>query len=522
MARLSLTQADKQQIEAHGLTEARVAEQVEIFEKGAPYADLVRPCTIGDGIRQVDDDTVDRLVRAFEQNGRRREMVKFVPASGAATRMFKALLKIYNEHPEIDRDTLFRLTADRGGQYRDVLEFIDRIDGFAFYDALKQRMADDGHDLEQLRKAGEVHTILACVLTERGLGYGQKPKGLIQFHRYPQGARTAFEEHLVEAAEYVKDVRGICRLHFTVSPEHEDGFTALLARSGKAYENAYSASYDVAFSQQHPSTDTIAVDMDNQPFRDSDGRLVFRPGGHGALIENINHMGGDIVFIKNVDNVVPDRLKAETYLWKKVLTGYLLELEERIRGHLRQLETDDHGLDLGAAETFVENELGVSLPPEIKCADLEKKRRYLIDRLDRPLRVCGMVPSSGEPGGGPFWVKDADGSESIQIVENAQIDPDSESQQGILKHLTHFNPVDIVCSLRNGQGQPYDLHRFVDKSAVFISHKSKDGRDLKALEHPGLWNGGMAYWNTVFVEVPLITFNPVKTVNDLLRDVHQG
>ncbi|MGM0452989.1 MAG: DUF4301 family protein [Thermodesulfobacteriota bacterium] len=522
MGRLELSQQDIKQIKNHGLTEARVEEQVALFEKGAPYANLDRACTIGDGIRQFDAETVDRLINTFEQRGRSREMVKFVPASGAATRMFKALLKIYHQHSQIGRDTLAEMAEKHGAEYADVLEFIDRLDSFAFYDALRKQMETGGHNIESLRKSGDLRHILAYVLTEKGLDYGQKPKGLIQFHRYPDGARTAFEEHLVEAADYVRDAGGKCRLHFTVSPEHENRFRSLLTQTGPAYESAHSAEFDVAFSRQHPATDTIAVDMENRPFRDQNGRLVFRPGGHGALIENINNLGADIVFIKNVDNVVPDRLKAETYLWKKVLAGCLLELEEQIRGHLRQLETDDHGLDLGAAEAFVENELGVRLPPEVKSATLEKKRRYLIDRLDRPLRVCGMVPSSGEPGGGPFWVKDPDGSESIQIVENAQVDPASEKQQAIVRELTHFNPVDIVCSLRNERGQPYDLRRFVDGSAVFISHKSKDGRDLKALEHPGLWNGGMAFWNTVFVEVPLITFNPVKTVNDLLRDVHQG
>ncbi len=523
MVQVELSQNDIEQIEHHGLDVELVKEQVRLFEKGAPYAKLARPCTAGDGIRQLQGDAPHRFVRLYEQAAGSRKLMKFVPASGAATRMFKSLLTVFNQHPEIKRQTIADTVAEEGDEYDDVLTFIDQIDRFAFYEALIKKMAEDCRDLEYYREHEDFARIIDYVLSEKGLNYAQKPKGQILFHRYADGARTAFEEHLVEAAEYVRDARGHCVLHLTVSPEHETGFHRLLEESAPAYEQAYSVRYDVTFSRQHPSTDTLAVDLENRPFRESDGSLLFRPGGHGSLIENLNALEGDIVFIKNVDNVVPDRLKSDTFLWKKALAGYLLDLEKKIRKHLDRLTGETPDADaIDAAVEFVETDLSVTLPERVKNAPAEERRTCLVDRLDRPLRVCGMVPSSGEPGGGPFWVKEDDGSVSIQIVESAQIDPDAPDQQEILKSLTHFNPVDIVCSLRNSRGEPYDLRHFVDKRAIFISKKSMDGKDLKALEHPGLWNGGMAWWNTVFVEVPLTTFNPVKAVNDLLRDAHQG
>ncbi len=518
-----LDEKDAQQVRAHGLAEEEVRRQIGIFEKGAPYADLDRPCTVGDGIRQLSAEEIERCVGVHKNEGAHRHLTKFVPASGAATRMFKALLKIAGEHERIERDAVSQKAAEKGGEYQDVLEFIDNIEKFAFYNALSRKMAADGHDIEPLRKAGDFTAIMSYVLTGRGLDYSNKPKGQILFHYYPEGSRTALEEHLVEAAEYARDDKGQCFLHFTVSPEHEAGFKRILDETGPAYEKAHGVRFDVRFTHQDPSTDTIAVDMDNRPFRDADGNLLFRPGGHGALIGNLGDLKGDIVFIKNIDNVVPDHLKAETILWKKVLAGYLLAVESAIDGHRRLIEGGDAEEQAVAdAEAFVEKDLNTTIPVHIKQAPVDKRRRFVLDRFDRPLRVCGMVPTSGEAGGGPFWVRSPDGGLSIQIVESAQIDPEDPGQQAILKNLTHFNPVDIVCSLRDKNNQPYDLGRFVDESAVFISLKSKDGRDLKALEHPGLWNGAMAFWNTVFVEVPLITFNPVKTVNDLLRDTHQS
>lgn len=523
MSEISFGPKEKEQIKNHGLTESEVQRQVRIFQKGAPYADIDRPCRAGDGIVRLSPGDIETYAKAMENQGGRRRLTKFVPASGAATRMFKALMKVSGEHERIEKGELSRLTAEKGGEYQEVLEFVDNIEKFAFYGTLLEKMKSDGHDVEALRGKGDYTPFVEYVLGPAGLDYSNRPKGQILFHRYPDGPRTAFEEHLVEAAEYAKDARGDCFLHFTVSPEHEDGFARLADTKGPLYERAYGVRYDIGFSRQHPSTDTIAVDMDNRPFRDKDGSLVFRPGGHGALIGNLDRLGADIVFMKNIDNVVPDALKPDTILWKKVLAGYLLSLEQEIRLQKSRIAQADAGENvMEEVASFVEERLGAAIPEAIKRGGTPEIHRYLADRLDRPLRVCGMVPSSGEPGGGPFWVKMPDGTLSVQIVENAQIDPESPSQQEMLRNLTHFNPVDIVCSLRNEENEPYDLRRFVDESAVFISHKSKDGRDLKALEHPGLWNGAMAYWNSVFVEVPLSTFNPVKTVNDLLRDTHQA
>ncbi|MFW6297557.1 MAG: DUF4301 family protein [Desulfosalsimonas sp.] len=523
MNRVELSNDDIVSIEQRGLSVEKVKEQIGIFEKGATYTVLDRPCTVGDGIKRLSDRDLKKYIRTYENAKSGREITKFVPASGAATRMFRSLLKITEQFARIEYQPVSLLAEKEGGDYVEVLRFMENIDDFAFYSSLRSRMKFDGFNIEKLKDKGDFTEIIDYLLSDRGLGYAAKPKGLILFHKYPEGARTAFEEHLVEAAAYVKDKKGGCRLHFTVSPEHRSGFERLFRRVQGDYESAYGVNFNVGFSEQSLSTDTIAVDMDNSPFRDNEGNLVFRPGGHGALLGNLNRLQADVVFIKNVDNVVPDRLKDETYLWKKVLGGYLLMTEEKIREHLDLISHGQAGEeDIEAAMKFAEKDLCIGLPDDLSEAPAEKKQAFLIDRFRRPLRVCGMVPSTGEPGGGPFWVKENNGGTSIQIVEKAQIDPDSAQQQAILKSLTHFNPVDIVASLRDKDGKSFDLDQYVDPETVFISVKSKDGRDLKALEHPGLWNGSMAGWNTVFVEVPLITFNPVKTVNDLVRKEHQG
>ena len=523
MSEFKWREKDIEQIREHGLAVEAVERQIRIFEKGAPYADLDRPCTVGDGIERIGRDEAEAYADFYEKTGPSRRPVKFVPASGAATRMFKALLKIAGEHERILRDDIAEKAAAQGGDYNDVLAFIDNIAHFAFYEALAKKLEAGGHDIEALREKGDYSKILAGVLESWGLDYANRPKGQILFHSYPEGSRTAFEEHLVEAALYSKDDKAKCHLHLTVSPEHEDRFKRILSEKGPDFEKAYGVVFDTGFSRQHPSTDTIAVDMENRPFRDADGRLVFRPGGHGALIGNVNNLGADVIFIKNIDNVVPDDRKPDTVFWKKVLGGLMLTIEKEIAEHRRNIRQGGaSGEAAAAALEFVEGRLGITVPDRVRDASAEEKGKFLLDRMDRPFRVCGMVPSSGEAGGGPFWVRSPDGGLSMQIVESAQIDPDSSGQQRILKDLTHFNPVDIVCSVRDENGSPYDLTRFVDDSAVFISQKSKDGRDLKALEHPGLWNGSMAWWNTIFVEVPLSTFNPVKTVNDLLRDAHRA
>jgi hypothetical protein len=341
------------------------------------------------------------------------------------------------------------------------------------------------------------------------MGYATLPKGLLAFHSYDGGARTAFEEHLVEASQYARSQDGTCRLHFTVSPEHEAKFKELLGEVGPSFEERLGVKFDIGFSVQKPSTDAMAVDMDNAPFRNQDESLLFRPGGHGALIANLNDLDAEIVFVKNIDNIVPDHLREPCVFWKRVVGSTLIELQSEGFRHLDALEKDGDAAFEAAAD-FLRERLNVTVPNATEAAAA----------LDRPYRICGMVENTGEPGGGPFWTL-LDGAETAQVVETSQVDPDSESQKAILAKATHFNPVDLACAIRDRSGKPYDLREFIDEDAVFIAEKSKDGKPLKSLERPGLWNGAMARWNTVFVEVPIATFNPVKTVNVLLERAHQ-
>jgi hypothetical protein len=355
------------------------------------------------------------------------------------------------------------------------------------------------------------------------LNLGNMPKGMIKFHHYGNFSRTAAGEHLVEGAHYCANRTKNVNVHLTVSPEHLSGFKDLIAYVQPYYESMFGVIYNVEFSVQKPSTDTIAVGMNNQPFREKDGSLVFRPGGHGALIENLNDMDCDVVFIKNIDNVVPDRLKSETYRYKKILGGLLLQIQGKAFSLLKALEVRPPAEEvINDAVQFCEQQISISFPEDFYYWLASKKVAFLQEILNRPVRICGMVKNEGEPGGGPFWVKDKQGNISLQIVESSQINMNDAGQKKIFSTSTHFNPVDIVCSLKNYKGEKFDLHHFIDPDTGFIAVKSKDGKQLKALELPGLWNGAMAKWITVFVEVPIITFNPVKTVNDLLREQHQN
>ncbi|HLK13041.1 MAG TPA: DUF4301 family protein [Candidatus Binatia bacterium] len=512
--------ADRARIEAHGLTVAEAARQLGLFAAPPGPTVLDRPCTVGDGIRLLTDAEAATCVAAHEPLARAGRLTKFVPASGAASRMFKALLWA-REHPEAStRRAAARLAAEGHAEARELLAFAEGLPRLGFYPDLAAALAAAGKDAAALAARGELGDILATLLAAEGLDYAARPKALIPFHRYPEGSRTPFEEHLVEAAGYVRDERGVCRLHFTVSSQHRAAFEGLLERVRERYERRLAARFEVGFSVQKPSTDTLAADAGNRPFRTADGALLFRPGGHGALLANLADLGADVVCIKNIDNVVPERLLGPTVHWKKALIGLLATVQARAFELLRALAAGpDPAVE--AALAFLEHELLVVVPAAVRAGNAAVRRAFAIDRLDRPLRVCGMVRNRGEPGGGPFWVRGPDGGTSLQIVETAQVDVGSPGQRAILAAATHFNPVDLVCGLRDWRGRPFDLARFVDPDAVFLAEKSHEGRVLKALEHPGLWNGGMAGWNTVFVEVPAITLNPVKTVNDLLRPEHQ-
>jgi hypothetical protein len=483
--------SDIQQLQQWGIERQQVIQQIDDFRNGFPYMPIVAPATVGQGIVQVSGEEQAELVKLFDEWGGSR--LKFVPASGAATRMFKSLYELRDSgKPTSETDTFFKHLSD-----------------FAFYDDL----------IEVVKTAdrNDPQVVLNGLLATSGLNYGQLPKGLLKFHRYSEGARTAFEEHLVEAALYAKDANNIARLHFTVSPEHAGKFKTLLKIVQPDYEKRYGVTYEINFSEQKKSTDTLAVELDNTPFRNADGRLLFRPGGHGSLLENLAEIKEDIVFIKNVDNVAPDRLKADTIHWKKVLAGMMLKLRVRIAAYLSELEQGVESVKLKEIATFMAQHFCITLP-DIEAGQYAS---LLYAKLNRPMRVCGMVKNVGEPGGGPFLARNADGSQSLQIVESSQIDPHDPAVKKIFQSSTHFNPVDIVCSFRDYKGGVYDLRKFRDPATGFISEKSKDGRALKALELPGLWNGAMSDWNTMFVEVPLSTFSPVKTITDLLRHEHQ-
>ena len=499
---LLLSEEDLQQVTERGTDPALVEEQIQYFVDGFPYLSLSKAATVSDGIIRLSEDKIEEEIRLFESRTDEDDLMllKFVPASGAATRMFKALFAFLEE----------------GKSDESVEQFFENLEKFAFYQDLKEVLAADGHDVT----TADQQTMAEYFLTERGLGYGNLPKGLLKFHKYPDRARTPLEEHLVEGARYA-NANGRVQLHFTVSPEHRDKFEKLVVEALPDYESAYGVKYFVSFSEQKASTDTIAVNMDNTPFREKDGSILFRPAGHGALLENLAALEADVIFIKNVDNVVPDHLKEETVTYKKAIAGVLLDYQAAIFSYLDRL---DRGADtslLDELDQFFRNELCVMPPEEFSSWNEEKKAEYFRKKLERPLRVCGMVKNVGEPGGGPFWAKNPDGSSSLQIVESAQVDMDDADQKAIFKNATHFNPVDLVCAMRDRRGNAYPLRQFRDPATGFISNKSKDGQELKAQELPGLWNGAMADWNTLFVEVPLITFNPVKTVNDLLREQHQ-
>lgn len=510
---------DLVQIEAHGIEPQKAADQIRMFKNGFPPSKLVKPCKVGDGILSIEENRIQELINIYSQAEKTGRCMKFVPASGAASRMFKALLSFSNK--TVNSQSLKDASQKDDPDSLAVIRFIDEIEKFPFYDDLKNSIKEAGLDIKVLINNGDMKEILDYVLFEKGLNLSNIPKGLIPFHSYGDYSRTPFEEHLVEACEYTKDADGRATIHFTVSPEHEERITEYIDRVKKEYVKN-GTRIDVSYSYQKPSTDTIAVDMENNPFRDKENNLLFRPGGHGALIENLSELNGDIVFIKNIDNVVQDRYKDTTYTYKKALGGYLVSLQNEVFGFLKQLNNEKLSDDFVVQMmNYVSERLSLIPPEGVEKGDIQEKREYLISRLNRPLRVCGMVRNVGDPGGGPFWVDQPGKGISAQIVETSQIDMNVPGQNKIFQSATHFNPVDLVCGLRDFSGRSFDLKEFIDHNAGFISLKSKEGRDLKALELPGLWNGSMAFWNTVFVEVPAITFNPVKTVFDLLREEHQ-
>ncbi len=501
---------DLLQIEQKGMSEAQVEAQLECFRRGFDFLRLKGAAAAGEGIVVPSKDETEAYINAWDSYKNEGHVItKFVPASGAASRMFKNMFEFLSADYEVPTTDFEKA-------------FFAHIHSFAFFDALNDAcFLNEGKGVDALVEEGNYKAVVANMLEEDGLNYGQLPKGLLQFHSYEDCAKTPVEEHLTEAALYASS-KGEAEVHFTVSSEHRKLFEELIGRVLPEAQAQYKITYNVSLSEQKPSTDTIAVNMDNTPFRTAEGKLLFRPGGHGALIENLNDLQSDIVFIKNIDNVVPDRLKPETVLWKQVIAGVLVGVQKQVFGYLRLLDSHKYShADLEDIIRFVRHTLNCDVPGLKDMEDTEL-HLFLKKKLDRPIRVCGVVKNVGEPGGGPFLAYNPDGTISLQILESSQIDQNNPEYVKMFTQGTHFNPVDLVCAIRNYKGEKFNLPDFVDPSTGFISYKSKDGKELKALELPGLWNGAMSNWNTIMVEVPLATFNPVKTVNDLLRPQHQN
>ncbi|MDE0472464.1 MAG: DUF4301 family protein [Ekhidna sp.] len=483
-----LEEPDYALLKEKDISQEQLQHQLERFKRGFEALKITSPATVDHGILRLSEEMIQNAIDRYEAS--EIEVLKFVPASGAASRMFKNLFTVLDSKGKQGQET--------------VAAFFKEIQQFAFFDDLRQSFeSENGGSFNEALKNKDVE-VIASLLTEKGLNYGTLPKGLLRFHRYDDDARTPAQEHIEEGVRYAQK-EGVVKIHFTVSPAHLENFQAHVEESRAIYPEV---NIQIDFSTQKESTDTVAVDMGNVPFRDENGKLLFRPAGHGALLENLNQLNADIIFIKNIDNVVPDRLKETTIRYKKVLAGVLLQYQEKT---FSLMERAKGGEELVSEGRQLLSEMGIKgdfSPEEVSSY------------LNRPIRVCGMVKNEGDTGGGPFWII-SDGIESLQIVETAQVDQTNTAQQTIFEKSTHFNPVDIVCGLKNYKGEKFDLLKYRDNDTDFITEKSYQGKQIKAMELPGLWNGSMADWNTIFVEVPLITFNPVKTVMDLLKSNHR-
>lgn len=501
---------DIEQINAHGLSENEVLERLKRFSIGFPPTKIVRAATPNDGIMIADEQTRENYNAFYDKYVRNIKTAKFVPASGAASRMFKDLY----EYLESENDAL--------EDFPQVGKLINNINRFAFADKLDEVLKSQGTSLEECLAKGENKKIIKNILSSEGLGYGSNPKALILFHAYGKTVRTSIEEHLVEAAMYCSNDKRETFLHFTISPEHFDKVEKLLSEVVERYEKIFGVKYNIKLSVQKSSTDIPAVNLDDSLARDEQGRLIFRPSGHGALLKNLQETDADVIFIKNIDNVEQDYLKEADAEYKKMLGGLLLEKKMKRDSFLQALDSKTYDKDtFEQIRSFLSESFGVQLQMEEEFEGMEAFANHVRAFLERPLRVCSMVRNEGQPGGGPFWVESTNGEISLQIVEKAQIDLSDKQQNEIFQTATHFNPVDIVCSITDHKGNVLPLERFVDENTGFISEKTQKSSKIKIQERPGLWNGSMAQWLTIFVETPIAYFNPVKTVNDLLETTHQ-
>lgn len=512
-----LSSSDFAQIHEYGIALDTVLKHLAIFKKGMPKTLLDRAAVIDDGIVKLSETDFKQLEDFFDSQKDNLKLKKLVPASGAASRMFKFLSEFLNDF-NVNEESINAYINRKNDASLAV--FLAGLEKYPFYEEIEDTLKKNYSNYNYWTKDLKDYYFIKILLSPKYLNFATKPKGILPFHKYGDYIATPVEEHLNESAFYASS-NNTAFLHFTISEEHRIAFEKIIKKVKSKIEIQSGVTINIKFSYQNKATDTIAVDLENKPFRDLNDELVFRPGGHGALIDNLNNLDADIIFIKNIDNVIQNHIQ-EIALYKKALAGILITLQEQIFNYLDKLDsnatTENH---IDGIVVFIKSKLNNGIVSDFEKYTLENKIIYLKEILNRPIRVCGMVKNEGEPGGGPFWIKDSNGHTSLQIVESSQVDSNNTEQLSILKTATHFNPVDLICGIKNYKGEKFDLTEFVDHNSGFIVEKNKDGRALKAYELPGLWNGAMAKWITIFVQVPLITFNPVKTVNDLLKPAHQ-
>ncbi|MES2747194.1 MAG: DUF4301 family protein [Bacteroidota bacterium] len=511
------TEADFEQIKTYGIALDKIETELALFELGIPKIYLEKPATIDDGIVKLTPEEFHSFAAKFDSKKSNLKLKKFVPASGAASRMFKFLNEFLNEynHQEETINAYINRKKDKN-----LPIFLAGIEKFPFYDEVKAKLKESRSDYYSLERNEKSYLFIQSMLSSDQFDFANKPKGTLAFHKYDSHIATPVEEHLNECAFYASS-NSVSHLHLTVSENHEPLFRNIIAQVKDKVEKRSGTTTHVSFSYQHNSTDTIAVDMQNKPCRKEDGQLVFRPGGHGALINNLNALDADVIFIKNIDNVIQNHID-EITLYKKGLAGIMLDLQEQVFQILDAIENQKvFEKDIPSIINFMSEKLNISVLDDFHKYTLDNKIDFIKNKLNRPIRICGMVKNEGEPGGGPFWVRSQQGNVSLQIVESSQVDTHNPEQAEVLNKASHFNPVDLVCAIKNHKGDKFDLMQFIDTNTGFIVHKSNKVSDIKGYELPGLWNGAMAKWITVFVEVPLVTFNPVKTVNDLLKPAHQ-
>jgi hypothetical protein len=512
-----ITETDFEQIKAKGISLDKIETELLLFRSGIPKVSLERPATIGDGILNLTNEKFQEFANSFDLKKTNLKLKKFVPASGAASRMFKFLNEFLNDF-DYENETINAYINRKKDKNLPI--FLAGIEKFPFYEEIKSAVKQLYPDYYSLESHEKSYRFIKLMLSNEHFDFANKPKGVLDFHKYHKHIATPVEEHLNECAFYASS-NSVSHLHFTVTEHHENLFKAIIDKVKEKVESKSNTKVHITYSYQDQSTDTIAVDMNNQPFRNENNELVFRPGGHGALINNLNELDADVIFIKNIDNVIQNHIN-EITLYKKGLAGILLELQEKTFQILTAIDQNNLSAeDIPVVIDFMQQQLNIDVLKDFQKYTLEHKIDFIKNKLNRPIRVCGMVKNEGEPGGGPFWVRSSKGNVSLQIVESSQVETNNLEQATVLAKATHFNPVDLVCATKNYQGQKFNLTQFVDHSTGFIVHKNNKGKELKGYELPGLWNGAMAKWITVFVEVPLVTFNPVKTVNDLLKPAHQ-